>query len=399
MLDQREREESMRFSNTLLLMVILLSGIVCSGCKQEVTPLSRQIAEVTTIVIQPTPILVTESFVAQVRSSHQVEIMARVSGFLEDIVYREGGLVTAGDTMFRLDPKPFQAQVDASLAEVEIRKAQLWIAQTNLDRTKPLADLDAASKSDLDHAIGSVSTAKAALTEAQARFKRAQLELGYATITSPVTGVSGQSLMREGAYITTTGPSSSLTYVAQLDPIWIEFSVSQNAMAKTKQEAEQGLVKLPDNNSYQVEVELSDMVRYPHKGKLSFADPSFNQNTGTFLVRAEVPNPDGTLRPGMFVKAHIQGAVRPNALLVPQKAVLQSPNGQIVFVVGKEGTAEVRPVMVGEWVGESWVINKGLQSGDQVIVDGYMRLAPGMPVKIVTSRQPPSGQAQASSAN
>jgi len=204
--------------------------------------------------------------------------------------------------------------------------------------------------------------------------------------------------MREGAYITTTGPSSSLTYVAQLDPIWIEFSVSQNAMAKTKQEAKQGLVKLPDNNSYQVEVELSDKARYPHKGKLSFADPSFNQNTGTFLVRAEIPNPDGTLRPGMFVKANIQGAVRPNALLVPQKAVLQSPNGQIVFVVGKEGKAEVRPFMVGEWVGEDWVINKGLQSGDQVIVDGYMRLAPGMPVKIVMSAQSPLGQSQAPSA-
>lgn len=386
----------MSVSKALSFICLALTVTVFYGCKQEVASPPKQVVEVTTIVLQATPVPVNEPFVAQVHSSHQVEIMARVSGFLEEIAYNEGSLVKTGDTMFRLDPKPFQVQVDATLAEVEIRKAQLWTARANLDRIKPLAALDAASKSDLDNAVGSVNTAEAALKEAQARLKKAELELSYATIKSPVTGISGQSLMREGAYIAATGPSASLTYVARLDPIWIEFSVSQNELTKTNQEVRQGILKLPDNKNYQVELELSDRTLYPYKGKLSFADPSFSQQTGTFLVRAELPNPDGMLRPGMFVKAIIQGAIRPNALLVPQKAILQSPNGQIVFVVGKSGVAEVRPVEVGEWVGENWVINKGLQPGDQVIVDGYMRLTPGMPVKVVASQELPSGQTSAS---
>jgi len=186
--------------------------------------------------------------------------------------------------MFRLDPKPFQAQVDALRAEVEIRRAQLWTAQANLDRITPLAAQDAAGKSDLDNAIGSVKTAEAALTESQARLQRAELDLGYATIKAPVTGISSQSLMREGAYVAATGPSASLTYVAKLDPIWVEFSVSQNEMARSVREVERGLLTVPDDQNYQVEVELSDGSRYTHRGKNNFADPSFSQQTGTFLV-------------------------------------------------------------------------------------------------------------------
>lgn len=369
----------------------LLLFVLLSGCDQPATPPSDPVvAEVVTVTLAETAVPVESAFVAQVRSSHHVEIMARVSGFLEKIVYREGALVTAGQVMFRLDPKPFQAQVDSAHAEVAIRQAQLETAEANLARIQPLAALDAASKSDLDNATGQVKAAAAALAEARTRVQKAELELGYTTIKAPLTGIAGQSLLREGAYIAATGPTAGLTYVARLDPVWVEFSVSQNEMARSRQEVNQGLIQLPEKDQYQIELELSDGSRYPHTGSLDFADPSFSQQTGTFLVRAQLANPEGELRPGMFVKALVQGATRPHALLVPQRAVLQTPNGQIVFVVSTDGRAEPRPVKVGEWIDENWVINQGLQPGDQVIVDGFMRLAPGMPVKVVSTSALPA---------
>lgn len=370
-------------------LALLLVSFPIGGCKEQSTSKTQPTVEVSVVSLQPVDIPVDESFVAQVRSSRQVDIMARVSGFLEQITYQEGRLVKKGQLMFKFDRKPFQAQVDAVRAEIDIRKAQLDTAQANLNRIKPLADQDAVSKSDLDNAIGSAKTAQAALTEAQARYKKAELDLSYATIEAPFTGVAGQALVREGAYVAASGPAASLTYVASLEPIWVEFSVSQNEMAKTRQEVAQGNLRLPQNHGYQISLELSDGTSYPHKGTLSFADPSFSQQTGTFLVRAELPNPDRLLRPGMFVKAIITGAVQPNALIVPQKAVLQSPNGQIVFVVGEKKLAEVRPVIVGQWNDQNWVIQKGLHPGDKVIVDGFMRLAPGVPVKIVEHTDQP----------
>lgn len=292
--------------------------------------------------------------------------------------------------MFLMDQKPFQAQVNASKGEVENRKAQLWTAKANLDRIKPLAEQDAASKSDLDNAIGSVQSAEASVYEAQARLDKAQLDLSYTTIKSPVTGVSSKALLREGAYLTPSGSTSQLTYVAQLNPIWVDFTVSQNQRAFFGEEVQQGRLSLPKDQAYEVELELSDGKRYPHKGKVNFADPSFSKETGTFLVRAEVPNPKEELRPGMFVKAFLKGAVRPNAIVIPQKAVQQTSNGHMVYVASAKDQAEIRPVVVGDWIGEDWIINKGLKAGDRVIVEGFQRLAPGAPVKVVAADSPPS---------
>jgi membrane fusion protein (multidrug efflux system) len=374
------------FRGIRLLFVAALSVVLMTayGCKKEEPPAPPPSAEVVAVTVTPQTVPVTVPFVAQAESSHQVEIMARVNGFLEKILYKEGDVVKAGQVLFLMDQKPFRAQVSAARGEVANREAQLWTAKANLDRIKPLAEQDAASKSDLDNAIGAVQSAEAAVYEARARLETAELDLGYATIKSPVSGVSGQALMREGAYLTPIGSSSQLTYVATLDPIWINFSVSQNQIASFRQQAAEGRLVLPKDDAYEVEIDLSDGSHYPHKGRLSFADPSFRQDTGTFLVRAELPNPQGDLRPGMFVKAYLKGAIRPDALVVPQKAVQQTANGHVVYVVDADEKAELRPVMVGEWVGADWVINQGLKAGDRVIVEGFQRLAPGAPVKVLT---------------
>jgi membrane fusion protein (multidrug efflux system) len=374
------------------IMAIVL--LVLGGCekKQEVKVVPPP-AEVTAIEVVPRTVPVETSFVAQVESSHQVEIVARVNGFLDKILYREGEVVKQGQTMFLMDQKPFLAQVAAARAELDNRKAQLWTAQANLDRVRPLAEQDAASKSDLDNAIGAVQSAEAGVHQAQARLDQAELDLGYTVIKSPVTGVSGEALVREGTYMP-VGPGGHLSYVAQIDPAWVNFSISQNQMSQRQQEITAGQLIPPVDQNYDIELELSDGSIYPHTGKLNFVSSVFSKETGTFLVRAELANPDGVLRPGMFVKAGVKGAMRPETLVVPQKAVQQTSNGHVVFVVSSSGTAEVRPVIVGEWVGSDWVISKGLNPGEQVITDGFQRLAPGAPVK-VTAGQPSSEAAPA----
>jgi len=368
----------------LTLGLIAITALAMTACKKEEVNAPPAPVEVYAIKVEPQTVPVSASFVAQVESSHQVEIMARVNGFLDKILYREGDVVKQGQTLFLMDKKPFVAQVEAARGALENRKAQLWTAQANLDRIQPLTALDAASKSDLDNAIGAVKSAEAAVHSAQARLDEAELNLSYTVIKSPVSGVTGQALVREGTYLT-AGPGGHLSYVAQIDPIWVNFSVSQNQLVEVRQQEADGLLVPPPKHEFNIELKLSGGEKYPHSGKLSFVDPSFNTDTGTFLVRAELPNPNSKLHPGMFVEATVTGAKRPNALVVPQRAVQQSSNGHMVFVVSGQGTAEVRPVVVGDWIGQDWLIEKGLKPGDQVVTDGFQRLAPGAPIKIVAA--------------
>ncbi len=203
---------------------------------------------------------------------------------------------------------------------------------------------------------GEFEAATAAVYSAQAKVKEAELNLGYTTIRSPVTGVASRSVPREGAYLNSLSPDAKLTYVAALDPIWVNFSVSQNQMAKSKEERTKGLIVTPKDQAYEVELVLPGGTPYPERGKISFADPSFSPDTGSFLVRAVLPNPKTELRPGMFVTALLHGSKRPNAIVVPQLAVQQGSNGHLVYVVKEDGTAEVRPVIVGDYYGEKDIV-------------------------------------------
>lgn len=383
----------------LILFFSIFATLSLTACEKPEVKVTPPPVEVQAIKVKPRTVPVKTSFVAQVESSHQVEIVARVNGFLEQILYEEGSVVKKGQIMFLMDQKPFKAQVEAERGALANNEALLWTAQSNLDRIKPLADLDAASKSDLDNAIGSVNSAKAAVHQAQARLDEAELNLSYTVIKSPVSGVSGEALVREGGYLT-AGPGGHLSYVAQIDPAWVNFSISQNQLSAMQKQVSEGLITAPADHQYGVELELSGETPYSPAGKLSFVDPSFNSDTGTFLVRAEIPNPATMLHPGMFVTATLTGAERPNALVVPQRAVQQAANGHVLFIVSSKGTAEVRPVTVGDWLGQDWIIEKGLKSGEQVITDGFQRLAPGASVKVVAAtKENKSTEAAASAAS
>ena len=366
------------------LATALALAALAAGCSKEAPPPQRPAPEVTVITVEPRDIPYTSNFVAQTESSQQVNIVARVSGFLDKIAYQEGEVVKEGQLLFQLDPKPFQAQLEAARGEMQAQQARFTTAQANLGRVKPLAEQNALSRADLDRAQGEFDSAKAAVFGAEAKVKEAELNLGYATIRSPVTGLASRSLQRQGAFVNSMSDSANLTYVAAIDPIWVTFSVSQNLAAKWRDEFARKVAIEPKNRDYTVEVVLPDGTRHPYIGKINFADPSFSQETGSFMVRAVLPNPKRALRPGMFVTAYVRGAVRPGAVVVPQLAVQQGSNGHIVYVIKQDGTAEVRPVLVGDYFGEKEIIvQNGLQAGDRVVVDGVLKVVPGRPVKIV----------------
>ncbi|HLO26664.1 MAG TPA: efflux RND transporter periplasmic adaptor subunit [Geobacteraceae bacterium] len=374
--------------------IILVNVTGCGkheGKKAEIRP-----AEVTVVTITPRDEPVSFEYVAQTQSSHEVNIQARVSGFLNKRVYTEGTLVKEGQVLFLMDKKPFQAQVNGAAAALARQKAAMETARLNLERTKPLTALKAVSQKDLDNATGSYESSAAAVEQAKSELETAQLNLSYCTITSPVTGLAGAALQQDGAYV--NPQNSQLTTVEVLSPIWVNFSISENEVQRYRDQIARRLLIPAKSGNYEVDVIMVDGSLFPYKGRITFAAPSYNAKTGTFLLRASVANPAGVLRPNQYVRARLKGAIRPNAIVVPQRAVQQGAKGHFVWVVGRDGKAEYRPVTVGEWHGDDWFITEGLRAGDRVVVDGGPTLQPGAAVNVKVQAAAPQA-APASPAN
>jgi membrane fusion protein (multidrug efflux system) len=365
----------------LSISLILLSFLL-SACGDKPEQVQQAVPEVTVVKVNPKDTPVAGEFVAKTQSSRRVEIRSRVVGFLDKREYEEGTMVDVGQVLFQIDPKPFQAQLDAAKAELEQQQARMVTAKANLDRIEPLAKQNAVAKKELDDALGNYRSSSASVEAAKAKVVQAELDLGYCTITSPVRGLSSFANLREGAFVG-QGKDSLLTYVAQLDPMWVEFSISENQLLKHRESVRTGELIDPENGDFIVEVVLADGTTFPHKGRITFADASLSEETGTFLIRAEVDNPEKELRPGMFVRASLKGGIRPNAILLPQRAVQQGAKGSFVWVINDEGKAEFNPVVVGSWFGDQWFINEGLKGGETVVVNGALKLRAGVPVKIV----------------
>lgn len=363
------------------LLPLLCAAVLLSACsKSEPEKAAPPPAEVSAVSVKAQTVPVTFEFVGQTESSQQVEIRARVNGFLEKRVYTEGTFVEPGQVLFRMDVKPFEASLKAAKAELAQQQARLATARANLARVKPLVADNALAVKDLDDATGTEQAAAAAVEAAAAKVTDAQLNLGYTTISSPVAGQSSFAKVQDGAYV--NAENSLLTYVAKLDPMRVNFSLSENESLRLQDEIAKGkLIKAP-RDDYAVELVLADGSSFPAQGRITFADASFSQETGTFLLRAELPNPKGELRPGQFVRVKVHGFRRPDSIIVPQRAVQEGPRGEYVWVVDAEGKASQRPVTVGDWMGDQWLVTTGLKDGERVVVDGFMRLAPGVPMKV-----------------
>ncbi len=275
---------------------LLMSAMLIAGCSREAPkPPPPQKPEVTVMTVKPEDAPVTAIYVAQTQSSQAVNIQARVSGFLDKRLYTEGTVVKAGQVLFQMDQKPFQAQVDAQKAALQRNVASFDVAKANLARVQPLAAQNALSQKDLDDAKGQYEQSAAAVEQSKAQVLEAQLNLSYTTIRSPVDGVSSFAQVADGTYLNAT--NSQLTTVSVLSPMWINFSVSENELQRVRDDVRSGLLRLPEGGRFVVEIEMVDGTMFPYSGRITFADPSFNSATGTFLLRATVDNPAGLAAP------------------------------------------------------------------------------------------------------
>lgn len=365
----------------LLLSLIagLISFLLLAGCNKENKMALNSQPEVSVIQIEPRDTPVSIEFVGQTQSSHQVEIRARINGFLNRCVYTEGAVVKAGQVLFEMDPKPFQVQLDQAQAALAKQQAALDVAQSNLARVKPLAQQDALSRKDLDDATSRAQSAAAEVDQAKAQVESAKLNLSYCTITSPIDGITGAALQQDGAYI--NSQNNQLTTVMVLSPMWVNFSVSENEMQKLRSQVEKGLIKSPTKDEYNIELILVDGSLYPYTGRITFAEPMYDTQSGTFLIRSSLPNPRGALRPNQYVRVRVTGSIRPGAILVPQQAVQMGAKGHFVWVVNPDSTVDPRPVDVDQWYQDNWFINDGLKAGEHVVVEGGLGLRPDMKVK------------------
>jgi membrane fusion protein, multidrug efflux system len=365
---------------TLVFFILGCSALILNGCKEKESVSAPSPPLVLTITVIPRDVPVSVEYVAKTESSQLVNIQARVTGFLDKRMYNEGAVVKQDQVLFQMDDKPFKVQLDQAKAALAQQEAALETARLNLNRVKPLAEQNALSQKDLDDALGHYQSAAAAVEQAKAQVETQKLNLSYTTIASPITGVSSSAQQAEGTYI--SPQNSLLTTVEALSPIWVNFSLSENEMQRFRDQVEKGLLLPPKDQNYEVEVLLVDDSVFPYKGRITFAEPSYNAQTGTFLIRASVENPDGVLRQNQYVRVRLKGAIRPNAVLIPQRSVQQGSKGQYVWVVGKDNTAEQRPVTVGGWYEDQWFILEGLKADDQVVVDGGLLLQPGMKVTV-----------------
>ena len=368
---------------TLSILATLILG--CSKpVKKEMGPVP-----VSAMRVEAVTIPADFEYIGVGESSHIVELRARVEGYLESINYKEGSMVQKGDLMFVLDQRPFIAVVDSAKGTLERQKALLWNAQQVKNRMVPLYKQNAVSQRDLDNAIAEELAASANVQTADADLYKAQLNLGFASISSPVTGLSGQAKYREGSLIS-PGSENLLTTIYVVDPIWVNFSISESDILKMKKDVQSKKIVWPQNMNFHVEAILSDGTVVPADGYIDFANPALQQSTGTMLIRAILPNPKLLIYPGQFVRAVVKGAIRPSAILVPQTAVQQGEQGIFVYVI-QDGKAVSRPVTAGDWYQNYWIIDEGLKTGDVVIVEGVNKVENHSPVTISQLVSAPKG--------
>jgi len=369
-------------------MFVCPLALLFTACRQQDATPEFSPPEVTVQRIEERTIPIELEFVGQTESSRLVEIRTRVEGVLEKRLYEEGTLVQKGQVLFKLDDRPFVAALDGTKGTLALQEARQQNAKRNETRLKNLISQNAVSQKDVDDAVSELAEADAMLLTARANVTSAELNLSYTTIKSPLTGLSGQARKADGSFIS-PGQEGLLTTVTQTDPIWVKFSVSETRLLKANEAVAKKQLLMPKNGEFVVELQMSNGSTYPLTGKMNFSDKQISTETGTSAFRASFANPDMKLVPGQFVRVKLNGVTRPNAILVPQRAVLQGQQGKYLYVVGTDNKAEIRPVEMDDWYGDDWIIESGLKNGEQVIVDGMSHVVPNMPVK----PQQPAGAA------
>lgn len=373
---------------TALPLALIAVALAVSACGGSAPPAAGQMPppEVTVVTLKSSDVTLSRELTGRVTPSLIAEVRPQVSGIVQKRLFTEGGSVRAGQALYQIDNTAFLSDRNAAAAQVVRAQAALTTASLKAKRSAELAKTLAISKQDNDNAQAALRQAQAELRAAQAGVQGANVPLGFTRVRAPISGKIGRSTVTAGALVS-AGQPAALATIQQLDPMYVDLNQSSAELLQLRREVAAG--NLASTDQVPVDIVLEDGSRYPHSGRMSFAETTVDPTTGSFVVRVVVPNPDQLLLPGMYVRAVLANGVRRNAVLVPQQGVSRDPKGQATaMVVDAEGKAALRQVTVSRTVGASWLVEDGLKPGDKVIVEGLQKIRPGAPVKAVEPGTP-----------
>jgi len=363
-----------------LLTWIAVTGLL--GCKQEAasTP-ARQIPEVQVVTVTTQTVPDEPEFIGQAESSRPVEIRSQVTGIIKERFFQEGRDVKKGARLYQIDPVPFQAALVSAKARVAQAEARLIQAKQDLARVKPLLEEQAVSQKDVDDAVAGELAAKATLEAAKGDLVKAKFDFDNTLITAPIDGMIERTKVYEGRLV--SAQTDLLTIIHQVDPMYVTVSAPETFLLKRRRDIEAKRIEHPGVYQLRGIITFLDGSTYPHEGVLDLLDVGMRTETGARPGRVTFPNPDRVLVPGQFVTVRFKGTLKTGAILVPQRAVQQGPKGPVIYVIGDGDKVEIRGIQATSWQGNQWLIEEGLHAGEQVVVDGFQRIMPGVPVKPV----------------
>jgi membrane fusion protein (multidrug efflux system) len=365
-----------------VLPVFFVAAIGLAGCEREkAPPVVAAPPQVLIEAVEPRNMPIIEEWIGRLDGSANVDIRARVQGYIQEVAFKEGTAVKEGDLLLRIDPRPLEAAREQ--AKATLGQAVALQRKTDLDqqRQQQLFDKKIASKEDYDNAVQANLAAQAGVDSGRAVLDQAELDLGFATINSPISGIVGRTDFNVGDYLAAGSAGTPVTTVSTVDPIKLVFSVSEKDYLEAADRITAILAKPLEEREATGELIRADGKLHPYKGRFLAADRQVDAKTGTLRISAIFPNPGNVLRPGQYARVRIKLAERPGALLVPQRAVLELQGRNFVWVVDESNKASQRKVTVGPRFGSDWVIEEGLKSGDRIVVEGLQKLRDGATVQ------------------
>ena len=368
-----------------LLTLALISGLSACGGETTQTAQTRPAVPVVVAEVKLTDVPLTTEMVGETAGFREIDVRSRVSGILLKRTYVEGQPVTAGQELFLIDPEPYKVALEQAKGTLAQEQARLNKARADRDRIIPLFKRQVVSRKDYDDTIANYEAAIASHQAAQAKVKEAELNLSYTQVTAPINGMASKSSQSEGSLISTSGDNGLLTTITQFDPLYVNFSYSEQDRLNFENSVKKGVIEAKDATTWRTHIRLADGSLYPEAGKLNFSDNRVDPQTGTIRARAIFDNKDGVLLPGQFVRMTIDLGTRKNAIVVPPRAIVQSQADRMVMVVDADNKVVPRPVTLGAAVDSGVLIESGLQAGERYIVEGLMKARPGAVVKPVSA--------------
>lgn len=350
--------------------------------------------EVTAMVLEAKTVPYPMEYVGQTAGSREVQIRARVDGILQRKNYVEGSIVNEGDLLFTIEPDSYKAARDDAKASLAQAQASYTKNKLNNDRILRLYAQEVVSKMERDDSVAAYEESLAAVNMAKARLDKASIDLNYTEVRAPITGITSKEAVTEGNLVNPTEASGLLTTIVQLDPLYVNFSIPGNEYLQFQNFQAQGKLKVPGEEGYSVEISLSNGQKYKTSGDLTFMDRQVDAATGAIRARATLANPKAEVLPGQFARVHVSGAFLINAILVPQRAVLNTQQGMLVYVIDDSSTANPRPVQIAMSLGDNYLIENGLKAGERIIVEGTNKAIPKEKVKVVDTGKTANGTAQ-----